>query len=148
MDQALTVPGLEGHTINKEFQSREVQQSSENHLHDATNLLLVFPWASLHAVLGGARLPPAVPPLSFCQALRRGEEVWWRSSARCNVQTERWDGLCGFKGGWLVLSSQAELYGTHSRAAHQQCWEFAVLGGECGPSSQDEALPYAHSQLK
>lgn len=66
MDQALTVPGLEGHTINKEFLSREVQESSEKSPNDATNLLLVFPWASAIGSAGGSSGPschPSSPPL-------------------------------------------------------------------------------------
>lgn len=57
MDLALTVPGLEGHTINKECLSGEVQQSSEKSPNDATNLLLVFPWASAIGSAGGNSAP-------------------------------------------------------------------------------------------
>lgn len=46
------MPGLEGHTINKEGLSAEVQLSSEKSPGDATNLVLVFPWASVLGELG------------------------------------------------------------------------------------------------
>lgn len=83
MGRALTVPGLEGHTINKECLSAELQPSSEKSPSDATNLVLVFPRVSAAGSAGGAQFPPVIPLRTH---LKTWEEVWCRSSAWCYVQ--------------------------------------------------------------
>lgn len=63
------MPGLEGHTINKECLSAEVQLSSEKSPGDATNLVLVFPQAP-----GGAQFPPVIPLWTHLKA-KHGKRV-------------------------------------------------------------------------
>lgn len=63
------MPGLGGHTINKEGLSAEVQLSSEKSPGDATNLVLVFPRAS-----GGAQFPPVIPLWTHLKT-RHGKRV-------------------------------------------------------------------------
>lgn len=73
MGRALTVPGLEGHTINKECLSAEEQQSSEKSPGDATNLVLVFPRASATGSAGGSSVPSCDPSLDTSSD-KAGEE--------------------------------------------------------------------------